>query len=114
MDWTAIIVALIPVIPLLLTTILTARGTNKKVQKVSDAQKLITEAQLDLMRNEIVKIYYKRQDVTQLYQYERESLDKLYEGYHSGGGNTFIDDIYVEMRHWKVLPAGQKIEDDEE
>jgi len=64
MDWTAIIVALIPVIPLLLTTILTARGTNKKVQKVSDAQKLITEAQLDLMRNEIVKIYYKRQDVT--------------------------------------------------
>lgn len=106
MDWTAILIASVPVVGAIVTTLITSRQTRKDI-------KLIGIAQLDLMRNEIIKIYYKRQDVQKLYQYERESLDKLYEGYHSGGGNSFIEDIYTEMRHWKVVSAGQKIIDDE-
>ena len=51
MDWTSIIIATIPVAGAILTTILTARDTKKEVKKVSDAQKQMTEAQLDLMRN---------------------------------------------------------------
>ena len=109
MDWTSILVASIPVLGTILTTILTARDTKKEVKKVSDAQKLMAAAQLDLMRNEITKLYYRRQNVRQLYQYERESLDKMYAGYHGGGGNTFVDDIYAEMRCWMVVPAGFKI-----
>lgn len=109
MDWTSIIIATIPVVGAILTTILTARDTKKEVKKVSDAQKLMTAAQLDLMRNEITKLYYRRQNVRQLYQYERESLDKMYAGYHGEGGNSFVDDIYTEMRRWMVLPAGIKI-----
>lgn len=99
MDWTAILIASVPVIGAIVTTIITSRQTRKDIKYVSMAQ-------LDLMRNEIVKIYYKRQDIKELYQHERESLDKLYEGYHAGGGNSFIEDIYGEMRHWKVVPAG--------
>lgn len=102
MDWTAILIASVPVVGAILTTIITSHQIRKDIKQIDIAQ-------LDLMRNEIVKIYYKRQEVQKLYQYERESLDKLYEGYHAGGGNSFIEDIYGEMRHWKVVPAGQKI-----
>ena len=111
MDWTTIIVTTIPVLGAILTTILTARDTKKDVRKVSEAQKKMTDAQLDLMRNEITKLYYRRQNVRELYQYERESLDKMYQGYHAEGGNSFVDDIYAEMRKWMVLPAGIKIEE---
>lgn len=104
MDWTAILVASVPVIGAIATTLITSRQTRKDIKKVSVAQ-------LDLMRNEIVKIYYKRQDIKELYQHERESLDKLYEGYHNGGGNSFVEDIYNEMRHWKVVSAGHRIDE---
>lgn len=104
MDWTTILVTAITVTGAIVTTIVTSHQTRKDIKNVSVAQ-------LDLMRNEITKVYYKRQNVKELYQYERESLDKLYEGYHAGGGNSFIEDIYNEMRHWKVIPAGRRIDE---
>ena len=104
MDWTTIVVTALTVAGAITTTIITSRQTRKDIKKVSVAQ-------LDLMRNEIVKIYYKRQDIKELYQHERESLDKLYEGYHNGGGNSFVEDIYNEMRHWKVVSAGHRIDE---
>ena len=27
----------------------------------------------------------------------------LYAGYHTLGGNHFVDDLYEKMRHWKVV-----------
>lgn len=102
MDWTAILVTCIPVIGAIATTIITSHQIRKDIKQIDAAQ-------LDLMRNEITKVYYKRQNVKELYQYERESLDKLYEGYHAGGGNSFVEDIYSEMRHWRVVPAGHQI-----
>lgn len=53
MDWTAILIASITVIGTIVTTIITSRQTRKDIKNVGMAQ-------LDLMRNEIVKIYYKR------------------------------------------------------
>lgn len=111
MDWTAILIASFPVIGAIVTTIITSRQTRKDIDQTRKDIKNVGMAQLDLMRNEIVKIYYKRQDVKELYQHERESLDKLYEGYHDGGGNSFVEDIYGEMRHWKVVPAGHHIDE---
>lgn len=104
MDWTAIAVATVPVIGAIATTIITSHQIRKDIKQIDTAQ-------LDLMRNEIVKIYYKRQKIKELYQYERESLDKMYEGYHAGGGNSFIEDIYSEMRRWTVVPAGHHIDE---
>ena len=106
MDWTSILIASVPVIGAIVTTVITSRQTRKDIKKS-------TVAIVDLMRNEIMKLYYKRQDVEQLYQFERESLDKMYEGYHEGGGNSFVDDIYNQMRNWKVIGSGKRIEGSE-
>lgn len=55
-------------------------------------------------RDRITATYYKHVDEGEpsLRQYERDSLDKLYESYITLGGNSFIQDIYAQMRHWKV------------
>ena len=49
--------------------------------------------------------YYKHSDDEEptLRQYERESLDKLYASYETLGGNSFVQDLYEQMRHWKVI-----------
>ena len=101
MDWTNIIIAAIPVIGSIATVIITSvtRSDSKKM----------TAAVTDLMRNEITKLYYKRKATKQLYEYERASLEKMYEGYHGAGGNSFVDDIYTAMRKWDVVGSGEKI-----
>jgi len=58
-----------------------------------------------LLRHEITSIYYRHVDEEHptLRQYERKNLDELYEGYDTIHGNTFVKDIYTEMRRWKVI-----------
>lgn len=57
----------------------------------------------DMMRAEIVKIYYRYLPYKKIPQYSRELLDKLFHDYHDQGGNSFIEDIYNEMKTWPVV-----------
>lgn len=70
----------------------------KTMNKIADGQKCV-------MRDRMTSIYYKHADEENpsLRQYERENLDKLYAGYTSLNGNSFIGDIYEVMRHWRVV-----------
>ncbi len=60
---------------------------------------------LCLLRSNIRKIYYSHCDEPDpaIREYERQDLDDLYAGYHSLGGNHFVDDLYEKMRGWKVV-----------
>lgn len=72
--------------------------------KVLKKLKDITGGVSSMERDRITAIYYKHcdEDEPQLRQYERESLDKLYASYETLGGNSFVHDLYEQMRHWKV------------
>ena len=129
MEWTQIIVAAITALASIAAAVIakktgeTARKTAEESKKTAEETKKTAEesqktamaaektaaAVVDLMRNEITKIYYKRQDIGELYEHERESLDKLYQGYHAAGGNSFVDDIYTQMRTWKVVGSGKNL-----
>ena len=126
MDWTEIVLGILTLAGVIGGALITNRTTKKEVKKSQEVTKELVdgvraeiresdakqiEALTDMMRNDITALYYKRQDVKKLYQYERESLDKMYKGYHEAGGNTFIDDIYTEMRTWHVVGAGDRIKD---
>lgn len=65
----------------------------------------ITGGVRSMERDRITAIYYKHSDEEEptLRQYERESLDKLYASYKTLGGNSFVQDLYGQMRHWKVI-----------
>ena len=65
--------------------------------------KAIKEGLKQILRSQILEIYYKHEVDKTLRQYERENLDCLVKAYKALGGNNFIDDIYDEMRDWKVV-----------
>ena len=69
----------------------------KKLKKIGEGQ----QCQL---RSDITGIYYKHCDEENpmLREFERKNLDALTEAYKALGGNNYIDDLYDQMRHWKV------------
>lgn len=70
-----------------------------KTMKVND----INEGVKALLRSEILKYYFKHKEENKIYQYERECIDRLYDAYKALGGNSFIDDVYSEIREWEVI-----------
>lgn len=93
-----IIIAVITGIVSIITCVISTR-TGKKVD---ENHKQMDNAIACIMRNDITTMYYQHKAEKKLKQYERESLDKLYEGYSEGGHNSFVKDIYAEMRKWEI------------
>lgn len=57
----------------------------------------------DMIRVEIIKIYYRYLPYKKMLQYSRELLNKLFHDYHDQDGNSFIEDMYNEMKTWPVV-----------
>ena len=55
-----------------------------------------------LLRADMLRIYYKRHDANTIRQHERENFESEYKAYKALGGNSFIDDIYQEVKKWEV------------
>ena len=62
----------------------------------------IREGQRCLLRADMLSTYYKNKDEDKIRQYEKENFIYEYKAYKALGGNSFIDDIYEEVRHWEV------------
>ena len=84
--------------------VVTLGGALVYLNKIWKTVKNIAESSRCTLRSQVVEIYYRHnnEEDPELRQYERENLDKLYDGYKSLSGNSFVDDIYTEMRSWKV------------
>lgn len=54
------------------------------------------------LRSDILRTYYQNHEQDAIRQYELENLHKSYKAYKALGGNSFIDDLYKEMRTWEV------------
>ena len=88
-----VILSIISVITLVVNFI---RNKKNSIESLKEGVKA-------LLRSEILKIYYHNCDKKELRQYQREALDKLYEAYRALGGNSFIVDVYEEIRDWRVF-----------
>ena len=62
----------------------------------------IVEGQKCQLRTAMLHTYYRCKDFEEIRQYERENFDKLYCAYKKLGGNSFVDDIYKEIRTYNV------------
>ena len=56
-----------------------------------------------VLRDRMLSIYYKHREEKQIRQYEKELFVLHYKAYKAMGGNSFIDDIYAEIRTWEVI-----------
>ena len=56
-----------------------------------------------LLRSKMLEIYYRNEKSKTIRQYEKENFVRLYDAYKALKGNSFVDDIYKEVRTWKVI-----------
>ena len=82
-------------------------GVLKKIDEVNEAQNerldtLITSSN-DLLRKEITNAYYKYVTFKKMPRYIKEGIYVLYKDYKSQGGNSFIDEIFEEIKTWEVV-----------
>ena len=61
------------------------------------------ETQRNSCRNLITDMYYKYGKYGEMPRYKHELLIKTYTNYKSMGGNSFIDELYEEMKDIKVV-----------
>jgi len=63
----------------------------------------IREGQRCLLRADMLRVYYKNKDDKKIRQHEKENFIYEYKAYKALVGNSFIDDIYDEVRRWEVI-----------
>lgn len=56
-----------------------------------------------LLRSKMLDTYYACRDNETIRQYEYENFIMLYEAYKALKGNSFIDQIYGEVKTWKIV-----------
>jgi len=61
------------------------------------------EGERCLLRSEMLRIYYAGLDKREIKQYEFENFIKLYDAYKALGGNSFIDEVNLEVRDFKIV-----------
>lgn len=72
------------------------------IAKIYSEWKKARNGQLCLLRNELLKIYYKYKDAEELPQYEAQNFTMMYEAYKARGGNSFIDEVHNHVIKWKL------------
>ena len=82
-------------------------GLLKKIKEINDEQNdrldiLITSSN-DLLRKEITNAYYKYAPFKKMPRYIKEGIYVLYKDYKEQGGNSFIDEIFDEIKTWEVV-----------
>lgn len=65
--------------------------------------KRLSEGLKCLLRSDMLSTYYNHLDEKTLRQYQRENFDYLYKAYKALHGNSFIDDVYTEIRDWNII-----------
>ena len=61
------------------------------------------EGERCLLRSEMLRIYYHNLQGKEIRQYEFENFIKCYDAYKALGGNSFIDEINLEVRQWTIV-----------
>ena len=63
----------------------------------------VRDGQRCLLRADMLRTYYRNKNTDKIRQYEKENFIFEYKAYKALKGNSFIDDIYDEIRHWEVV-----------
>ena len=76
---------------------------GKDLEKLQKSVDLVNVSQLDLIRYNINRIYYKYRPYKKILDCDKKAFIKLYDDYHSMGGNTWIDQLYTEVMPWEIV-----------
>ena len=75
----------------------------KPVREWLFGTKELREAQKCMLRSDMLHTYYKHREEDHIRQHEKENYLLEYRAYKRLGGNSFIDDVTLEVRKWDVI-----------
>lgn len=81
---------------------------EKQLAQVQKSLVLINKSQLDVLRYNMNKLYYKYRPYKKILSADKKAFIKLYEDYKDMDGNTWIDALHDEVVTWEI------VEDDSE
>ena len=75
----------------------------KPIRKSIEYNRSDNEAIKCLLRTHILNTYLKYKEGKKIPRFERQNMDYLYEAYVARKGNSFVKDIYEEIRDWEIV-----------
>ena len=75
-----------------------------------ESLKQLKESSNDMLRREITNIYYKYLPYKRIPRYTKEELFHLVNDYQKQGGNTFVKEIFDEMKTWEIVQKEEDVE----
>ena len=76
---------------------------EENLQKIQTSVDNLNISQLDLMRYNMNRLYYKYRPFKKILDCDKKAFIKLYDDYHNMGGNTWIDQLYSEAIKWEIV-----------
>ena len=84
-------------------------GQEAQLDEIQDAIDLLNQSQLDMMRYNMNKIYYKYRPYKKILNADKKAFIKIYNDYKSMDGNTWIDSLYAEVKEWPIVEEEQEL-----
>ena len=87
---------------------------NTQITSIQDKLDLLNNAQMDMMRYNMNRIFYKYLPYKKILACDKKAFTKLYNDYKSMKGNTWIDDLYNQIKDWAIVETQEDLEKKEE
>lgn len=75
----------------------------KVIGSINNKFKNIELSNQNLLRSEIVRIYYHYKDTKKIPYYEKEVANTCGDAYFKNNGNLFVEDILKDINSWEVI-----------
>lgn len=76
---------------------------DNQLAEISKTINLLNQSQLDMMRYDMNKIYYKYRPYKKILSADKKAFIKIYKDYKDMDGNTWIDALYAEVITWEIV-----------
>ena len=76
---------------------------DQQLAEISRTINLLNQSQLDMMRYDMNKIYYKYRPFKKILSADKKAFIKIYKDYKDMDGNTWIDALYSEVITWEIV-----------
>lgn len=83
---------------------------NQQDEKLFQKIDQLRTSSNDMLRKEMTDIYYKYLPYKKILQYDKECFLKLYYDYAAQDGNSYIKDVYEELKEWPVVLSKKDLE----
>ena len=79
------------------------KAQDTQLSDISQSITLLNQSQLDMLRYNMNKLYYKYRPYKKMLSADKKAFMKLYHDYKMMDGNTWIDALYAEVVEWPIV-----------